>query len=95
MSRVAVVGSINMDLVVRAPRFPAGGETILRPRVRDDPRRQGRQSGRGRAAPRRECGLIGRVGGDPFGAALRQNLAREGIVTDGVVTDPAQATESR
>ena len=29
MSRVVVVGSINRDLVVRAPRFPLAGETIL------------------------------------------------------------------
>ena len=29
MSKVAVVGSINMDLVVRAPRFALAGETIL------------------------------------------------------------------
>lgn len=29
MSKVAVVGSINIDLVVRAPRFTLAGETIL------------------------------------------------------------------
>ena len=27
--RVCVVGSLNMDLVVRAPRFPMSGETIM------------------------------------------------------------------
>ncbi len=30
MSKVTVVGSINMDLVVRAPRVALAGETILR-----------------------------------------------------------------
>ena len=29
MARIAVIGSLNMDLVVRAPRIPEPGETIL------------------------------------------------------------------
>jgi ribokinase len=29
MARVTVVGSVNMDLVVRAARFPRAGETML------------------------------------------------------------------
>ena len=29
MARIAVIGSLNMDLVVRAPRIPELGETIL------------------------------------------------------------------
>jgi hypothetical protein len=29
MSRVIVVGSLNMDLVARAPRIPRPGETII------------------------------------------------------------------
>jgi ribokinase len=92
MSRVAVVGSINMDLVVRAPRFPAGGETILGHGFGTIPGGKGANQA---VAARRlgaDVAMIGRVGGDPFGAALRQNLAREGIGTDGVVSDPARAT---
>ena len=27
--KIAVIGSINMDLVTTAPRFPAVGETLL------------------------------------------------------------------
>lgn len=27
-AKVLVVGSLNMDLVVRAPRLPRGGETL-------------------------------------------------------------------
>ena len=29
MARVTVVGSLNMDLVVRAPRHPQPGETLI------------------------------------------------------------------
>ncbi|MFZ0871257.1 MAG: ribokinase, partial [Rhodanobacter sp.] len=29
MTRIVVVGSINMDLVTQAPRFAGPGETIL------------------------------------------------------------------
>jgi ribokinase len=28
-ARITVVGSLNMDLVVRAPRIPLPGETII------------------------------------------------------------------
>ncbi len=29
MARIAIIGSLNMDLVVRAPQIPKPGETII------------------------------------------------------------------
>src|SRR6478672_123167 len=92
MAKVAVVGSINMDLVVRVPRFPIAGETILGGVFATIPGGKGANQA---VAARRlgaDVAMIGRVGGDAFGGALRENLAREGIVTDGVGVDPARAT---
>jgi ribokinase len=92
MSRVVVVGSINMDLVVRAPRFPLAGETILGSGFRTIPGGKGANQA---VAARRlgaEVAMIGRVGDDAFGVTLRQNLAAEGIRTDRLSADSTQAT---
>ncbi len=39
-----------------------------------------------------ECGLVTRVGGDHFGRFIREQLQREGVCTQGVVTDEARLT---
>ena len=92
MAKVAVVGSINMDLVVRVPRFPSAGETILGGAFQTIPGGKGANQA---VAARRlgaEVAMIGRVGGDAFGDVLRHNLAQEGISTDRLAVDDGQAT---
>jgi ribokinase len=92
MAKVAVVGSINMDLVVRVPRFPVAGETILGGVFHTIPGGKGANQA---VAARRlgaEVAMIGRVGGDAFGSVLRQNLVQEGISTERLAVDDAQAT---
>ena len=75
MPDILVVGSLNADLVVRAPRFPQPGETISGEDLQVIPRRQRSQSGC-------RCGyglgasvsMLGRVGKDNFGDLLLDNL---------------------
>ena len=50
---VVVIGSANLDLVVRSPRIPGPGETLIGDFVRRVSRRQGTQSGRCRRTQRR------------------------------------------
>lgn len=92
MAKVAVVGSINMDLVVRVPRFPVAGETILGGGFQTIPGGKGANQ----AVAARRLGaavaMIGRVGDDSFGGMLRQNLMQEGINTDRLLVDDGQAT---
>src|SRR5690242_1786346 len=92
MANVVVVGSINMDLVVRVPRFPVAGETILGGVFQTIPGGKGAHQ----AVAARRLGawvaMSGRVGGDAFGSVLRQNLAHEGISTDRLTVDDGQAT---
>ncbi|TDJ66213.1 MAG: ribokinase [Planctomycetota bacterium] len=76
---VCVLGSINMDLVVRAPRLPVPGETLL-----GGPWRQlagGKGANQAVAAARlgARVALIGCVGDDGFGRALVGELERAGI----------------
>lgn len=79
MSRVCVVGSINMDLVVRSERIPVGGETILGGEFRSIPGGKGANQA---VAARRlgaEVDMVGCIGDDPFGKELKEGLVREGI----------------
>jgi ribokinase len=66
--RIAVVGSLNMDLVVVAPRFAQPGETIAGDRFLTVP--GGKGANQAVAAQRLggQVAMIGGVGEDAFGA---------------------------
>jgi ribokinase len=87
MSKVAVVGSINMDLVVRAPRFALAGETILGHAFNTIPGGKGANQAVAARRQGAEVCMIGRVGGDDFGDAMLRNLQREEINTERLVSD--------
>lgn len=79
---VCIVGSLNMDLVVRAPRIPTPGETVLGNTYRTFP--GGKGANQAVAAARMlgagaRVSLIGCLGDDPHGAKLRAALEAEGI----------------
>jgi ribokinase len=79
VGRVAVVGSLNMDLVARAPRLPRPGETLA---GRAFAQVAGGKGGNQAVAAARlgaEVAMVGRVGADSNGEALRAGLVAEGI----------------
>jgi len=84
--RVAVVGSINTDLVVYTPRLPRPGETALG----GDLHRFGGGKGANQAVAAARLGgtvrMIGRVGDDDFGRVATANLTRHGVNVEGVAT---------
>ncbi len=91
MARIAVVGSLNMDLVVRADRFPRPGETLAGEYFSAAGGKGANQA----VAARRMGGqvtMVGCLGDDGFGATLRQGLSDEGVDTRHVVTVPGVAT---
>jgi len=79
--RVAVVGSLNMDLIVRVERLPRPGETV----AGDSLLRAAGGKGANQAVAAARLGaavtMIGRVGRDPFGHELKRGLRDEGIST--------------
>jgi len=79
VTRVLVVGSINMDLVMKAPRLPAPGETVLGGWFSVVP--GGKGANQAASAARLGCcvRLVGAVGDDDFGAAALANLERQGV----------------
>lgn len=79
MTRIVVVGSINMDLVTQAPRFVGPGETILGERFLTVPGGKGANQAVAAARLGAEVVLVGATGNDAFGQQLRQGLVAEGI----------------
>jgi ribokinase len=96
MTRIAVVGSINMDLVTIAPRFPAPGETLHGERFLTVPGGKGANQAVAAARLGAHVMLVGALGGDAFGTTLRAGLAREGVDLAHVVVldDGASGTAS-
>lgn len=81
---ITVVGSINMDLVVRASRFPKQGETVLGDLYATAPGGKGANQAVAAARLDGNVHMIGAVGTDAFGTELLGNLQSERINTAGV-----------
>ncbi|CUA85508.1 ribokinase [Gulbenkiania indica] len=84
MTKVAVVGSINMDLVALVPRFPAPGETLIGSRFETFPGGKGANQAVAAARLGAEVAMVGCVGGDGFGRELLSGLAAEGVDTSAI-----------
>jgi ribokinase len=78
-ARIAVVGSINMDLVIRAPRFVLPGETLSGGPFAMFPGGKGANQAVAAARLGAEVAMIGCVGTDDFGARMIATLDEEGI----------------
>lgn len=77
--RVTVVGSLNMDLVVRVERHPRPGETLLGSDVERHPGGKGGNQAVAAARLGAAVRMVGRVGDDGFGAELRAALERDRV----------------
>ena len=90
--RVVVVGSVNVDLVLRAERLPAPGETVTGGVFERHDGGKGANQAVAAARLGRPTLFIGALGDDLFGHEARQALEREGVGTSTVRTIPGQAT---
>ncbi len=89
---IIVVGSLNMDLVVRSPRHPLPGETLLGSDFQTFPGGKGANQAVAAARVGGIVSMVGRVGNDDFGTALLQNLATNGVDAVHVRRDDEAAT---
>lgn len=89
---VVVVGAINVDLVVAAPRLPGPGETV----VGGSLQRHGGGKGANAAVAAARAGaavrLVGAVGSDDDGTRTLSELRAEGIDVDDVATLENEST---
>lgn len=89
---IVVIGSINHDLTVMTARLPAPGETVLGSRHYSGG--GGKGANQAVAAARLGAGvaMVGRVGDDDHGSALRAALAAEGIDVETIGFDEVAPT---
>ena len=94
--RIVVVGSINMDLVTQAPRFPQPGETLLGDGFVTVPGGKGANQAVAAARLGAEVALVGALGRDAFGDHLHAGLLGEGVDLQHVqrLDDQASGTAS-
>jgi len=89
---IVVVGSLNMDLVVRAPRLPRPGETLSGGPFATYPGGKGANQAVAAAMLGASVAMVGRVGDDAFGRELAAVLAGAGV--DGAEVRPAPGMAS-
>lgn len=85
-NRVAVVGSLNIDLVVGLDRMPGAGETVFGTSLERHPGGKGLNQAVAAARLESEVHMIGAIGDDGSGDWLLDVVAREGIRSEGIAT---------
>lgn len=90
--RICVVGSINVDIVVRAERLPSPGETLTGSSCAIVLGGKGANQAVAAAKLGADVLLIGKVGNDSFGAFARGDLARFGIDQKGILQSNVEET---
>lgn len=92
MPDIVVVGSLNMDLVVKTRHIPMPGETVRGEDLQWIPGGKGANQAVAAARLGATVGMLGCIGGDPFGERLLDSLAAQGIATAAVRRDLRAAT---
>ena len=80
--KIGVVGSINMDLVIRTNRIPSKGETIIGDNLIDFPGGKGANQAVAISRLGENVTMFGCVGRDQYGECLIQNFKDEKVNTD-------------
>jgi ribokinase len=85
---IAVVGSLNLDLVVPVPRHPVPGQTVLGGDLAQHCGGKGGNQAVAVARLGRPVAMVGRVGTDDAGSVLADALAAQGVDTSRVLRTP-------
>src|SRR5713226_2442502 len=92
-NKILVAGSLNMDQIVRVPRIPALGETLLGAgSLKLVPGGKGANQAVAMARLGAPVAMAGRVGNDPFGEQLLNSLRADSVDTDLVVIDQEESS---
>jgi ribokinase len=86
MTRVCVVGSVNMDTGFDVDTLPRPGETALAATMRSTPGGKGANQAVAAARAGADVRFVGAVGDDAAAAQLREHLDSNGVGTDGLIT---------
>jgi ribokinase len=92
MTRIAVVGGINQDIVIHLPRIPRPGETVHHGQLGRYAGGKGANQAVAAARAGASVSMLGAVGLDAAGDDLLQGLAANGVDTTHVATVDSAAT---
>ena len=84
VTRVCVVGSVNVDQFFRVTALPRAGETVLASSVATAPGGKGGNQAVAAARAGADVQFVGAVGADPAATALRAHLSANGVGLDGL-----------
>lgn len=88
MADIVVLGSLNMDLVVRTEHMPRPGETVRGEQFTTVPGGKGANQAAAAARLGAQVEMVGRVGNDPFGPVMLDNMRAQGVGVSHVLRDP-------
>ncbi len=91
MTRVCVVGSVNMDIGFDVDTLPRPGETALAASMRSTPGGKGANQAVAAARAGADVQFVGAVGDDAAAVQLREHLDANGVGTDGLITVPGRS----
>lgn len=89
---ILVIGSFMMDLVVRTPRAPENGETIIGESFSRFPGGKGANQAVAASRLGEKVTMVGKVGTDQFGDEAIQTLKQEGVDTQFILRDHEHST---
>ena len=92
MKKIAVIGSVNMDLTAKTDRFPNAGETIFGRDLQYVPGGKGNNQAVAAARLGGDVTMFGCIGDDAFGDRLVENLNANGVHTQYIQKIPGVAT---
>lgn len=84
---ITVIGSSNVDLIVKLPRFPKPGETVLGGQFYKAQGGKGANQAVAAARAGANVCFISRVGNDDFGKSTLLSYSKDGITIDHVSVD--------
>lgn len=88
--KIVVVGSSNTDMIVKVPRIPRPGETILGGKFSTAAGGKGANQAVAAARAGGQVTFIARVGDDMFGQQALRGFEADGIDVQHVKTDPSE-----
>lgn len=82
MKRICVIGSLNMDLVVKVDNMPKAGQTLIGSNFKEVPGGKGANQAVAMARLNGNVSMIGKVGNDGFGQTLINALKNDKVCTN-------------
>ena len=82
MKNICVIGSLNMDLVVKVDTMPKSGQTLIGSNFKEVPGGKGANQAVAMARLGGNVSMIGKVGNDGFGQTLLNALKADNVDTD-------------